>query len=229
MPGKPAGAERRRSQERPADPGRRARLRHGLQRPALQPADAHRQEQCRPAGAEMGLLDQRQPRRGGVPGGQGRRHLHHRPQHDGRCRRADRQAALAHRARLSARDAARRVLRHRESRGRDLQWDDHPAAAGQPDHRDGCQDRQGGLAGEIARAGDDPERLRHDRCAAHRQRRDHRRRRRGRIQHSRLSRRVRRDHRQASLAPVHRAGGRREGFRNLGVATPRSRVAAAAG
>ena len=37
------------------------------------PLTQHRQEQCRPAGAEVGLLDQRQPRRGGVPGRQGRR------------------------------------------------------------------------------------------------------------------------------------------------------------
>ena len=36
--------------------------------------------------------------RGGIPGRQGRRHLHHRPQHDGGRRCADRQAALAHRA-----------------------------------------------------------------------------------------------------------------------------------
>src|SRR3954470_7256456 len=58
MPGQRAGAKRRRSQERPADPRRRARLWDGLQRPALQSADAHRQEQYRSAGAEVGLLDQ---------------------------------------------------------------------------------------------------------------------------------------------------------------------------
>ena len=216
MPGQRAGAKRRRSQERPADPGRRARLWDGLQRPALQPADAHRQEQYRPAGAEVGLLDQRQPRRGGVPGRQGRRDLHHRPQHDGGRRCADRQAALAHRARLSAGDAARRVLRHRESRRRDLQRDDHPVASGQPDHRHGRQDRQGHLAGQIAGAGNDPERLRHDGCAADRQWRHHRRRGRRGIQHSRLPRRIRCSHREASLAPVHGARARREGYRNLG-------------
>ena len=111
---------------------------------------------------------------------------------------------------------ARGLLRHRQSRRRDLQRQDHSRAARQPHHRARRQDRQGGLEDAVAGAGRHQERLCDDRRAARRQRRGHRRRGRRRIQPSRLRRRLRSGDRQASLAALHHPGQGRARLGHLG-------------
>ena len=186
-------------------------------RPALQPADAHRQEQHRQAGAEVGLLDQRQQRRGGFPGRQGRRDLHHRAQHDRRRRRA---------SPASSSGASRTTIRRRRLRvvccgivNRGVAIYNGMIIRLLLDNQIIAMDAKTGK--EIWQVkSPEPATIENGyamtACAAHRQRRHHRRCGRRGIQHSRLPRRIRCSHRQASLAPVHGARAGREGHRNLG-------------
>ena len=157
---------------------------------AVQSAHPDQQGEREQAGPGVGLFARRSPGRRRLSRHQGRRHLRDDPQCDGGGRRHDRQADLAGHPRLSAGDPARRLLRHRQSRRRDLRGHDHSRAHGRPARRARRQDRQRDLDGEIARPRDPRQRLRDDGRAADRQwRGDHGRGRR-RVQPSRLAGRI---------------------------------------
>ncbi len=106
--------------------------------------------------------------------------------HDG-GRRQDRQADLEDQGRISAGDAAHRLLRHHQSRRRDLRRQGVPHHARCQCHRARRQDRQGTLAPE---GGRHQGRLFDDGGAAGRRRRRHDRHLRRRVRHPRLHRRL---------------------------------------
>jgi hypothetical protein len=204
--------ERGRAQERPQDACRRVDLRHGLQPPALQPAHADQQAERQAAGAGVVLQPRRQPRPGSAAAAQGRGDLSHRPRKDGGRRCDDRQGNLEGDDRISAGDHTRGMLRHRQPwrRAARRQALSHHARRQRDCPR--RQDRQGALAHQD---GGPQGRLFHDRRAAGRQRRGHRRRLRGRVRTPRLSRRFRSANRQVAVAHLHDPGAGRAGRADL--------------
>ena len=98
----------------------RPQLRHGLQSAALQPADADQQGQRQEPGAGVELQPRRRSERGVAADRLPGRDLRHHPQRDDGGRRQDRQADLEDQGRVSAGNAAHRLLRHHQPRRRDL-------------------------------------------------------------------------------------------------------------
>ena len=148
---------------------------------------------------------------------------------DGGRRRDDRQADLAGQSRISAGDLARRLLRHRQSRRRDLQGQDHSRAL---DNRIMALDAKTGKEVWKVKSPepvDIRQRLCNDRRADRRQRRRDRRRGRRRVQPSRLRSKA------TMPRPASISGGsipfrpRANPAPRPGKAIPRSPAAAAAG
>ena len=207
--------DRRRSEERRENAGQCAGLRHGLFRQPLQPAHQDHQGQRRQAGSGMVVFACGPARRRSVSDRRQRRRLRDDPRFDRGRRRHHRQADLARQTRISAGHAARGLLRHRQSRRGDLPGHDHPRADGRSHRCARRQDRQPGLGSEIARSRRAGERLCDDRRTADRQRRRDCRRRRRRVQPTRLHRRLRCRDRQAFVADLHDPGQGRTRLRDL--------------
>ena len=201
-----------RPQARQRHARRRAHLRHGLQQPALQPAQADQHEQRGQAAPGLGLQPE-QPAGPGVAAHRAQRRdvRDHAQQH--RCARpGHRQADLEAGDRAAPGRVQDGLLRHPQPRCRHLRRQAVPQHAGRPRDGDGRQDRQAAVEEQGRRL---PERPGHDERAADRQRCGADRHRRRRVRHARLHRWLGPGHRQAALALLHHRRARPEGRRHL--------------